>query len=433
MEKNRKIVTEVLQRPWFTRMWTIQEVAMASDAVAMVCGKDVIGWSKFTAALNQRFSKKFPVNDLQLVVYRRLQPLYEATQAKWRKHRMLQGMLHGWTPLAGLINVLVETRWKLCTDPRDKVFALHSLFKGLDASFPDPDYTKSVKQVFCEATVAVSKQDGHLQFLYHVSSPSRLPELPSWVPDWNDSWQAQDMFDTEQIFKNYHASRFFRKQYPPTFSENGNRLVLKGQIIDVISTCTQALPRGRISCYVSSAGNSSTESHSLHKIGVFQEWIQYVESLTSYYTGETPEEAFHNAITQWSPIPGCESASGHKFPGTSQEEFKAWRAAVMAANPEDAKAASTLQDNRVGGFNEAILKLQAGNAFFLTKRGDMGLAEGTIKEGDLVAMICYMEMPLILRPDGDNYRLVTHAYLHGMMFGRVVMRAEDEVEDITLV
>jgi hypothetical protein len=48
----------------------------------------------------------------------------------------------------------------------------------------------------------------------------------------------------------------------------------------------------------------------------------------------------------------------------------------------------------------------------------MGLAEGTIKEGDLVAMICSMEMPLILRLDGDNFSLVTHADLHGMMFAK---------------
>jgi hypothetical protein len=356
MEKNRKIVTEVLQRPWFTLMWTIQEVAMASDAVAVVCGKDTIGWGKFTDALNSRFSKEFPVNDLQLVVYRRLQPLYQAKRKK--ANLWLQDVLHGWTPLAGLIDVLVETRWKLCTDPRDEVFALHSLFKGLDAAFPDLDYTKSVKQVFWEATVAVSKQDCNLRVLYHVSSPSRLPELPAWVPDWNDSWQARDMFDNTLEFKNYHSSRFFRKQYPPTFSEHGTQLVLKGQIIAIVSRCSQALPRRKISSFISSSDNSSTDSHSLPEIGVFREWIQCVESLTSYNTGETPEEAFHNAITQWPPIPGCESAGGHKFPGTSQEQFKEWHEAVMAANPEDSKAAPTLQDNRVGDFNEAILKLQ---------------------------------------------------------------------------
>jgi hypothetical protein len=105
----------------------------------------------------------------------------------------------------------------------------------------------------------------------------------------------------------------------------------------------------------------------------------------------------------------------------------------VAANPEDTKAASTLQDNGAGVSNEAILKLQAGNAFFLTKRGDMGLAEGTIKEGDLVAMICYMEMPLILRPDGDKFRLAAHAYFHGMMFGEEIMPDEYEVGDRTLV
>jgi hypothetical protein len=409
-------------------MWTIQEVAMASGTVAMICGRDVIGWGVFTAALNERFSKEFPVNDLQLAVYHRLQPLYRAI--KDRRH---QEMLHGFSPLAGLINVLVETRFKLCTNPRDKVFALHSLFKQLDAEFPDPDYTKSVKQVFCEATEAVFKQDRQLWFLYHVSSPSRLPELPSWVPDWSDSWQAQDMFDNTQVFKNYHASRFFRKQYPPNISEDGTQLVLKGMIMDRISTCSQALPRRKISSSTSSSDTSSTESQDLAEIRVFQEWIQFAGSLTSYHTGETPEEAFHNAITQWSPIPGCLPPRDHEFPGTSQEEFKAWRAAVMDGNPEDAKAASTLQDNRVRVFNEAILKLQAGNAFFLTKRGDMGLADGTIKEGDLVAMICYMEMPLILRPDGDSYRLIAHAYLHGMMSGEETMPDEYEVEDITLV
>jgi hypothetical protein len=140
---------------------------MASDAVAMVCGKDVIGWGEFTAVLNQRFSIEFPVNDLQLIVYRRLQPLYRAKR-KWG-NTVLQSTLRGHSPLAGLINVLVETRFKLCTNSRDKVFALHSLFKGLDTEFPDLDYTKSVEQVFCEATEAVFKQDRHLRFLYHVS------------------------------------------------------------------------------------------------------------------------------------------------------------------------------------------------------------------------------------------------------------------------
>jgi hypothetical protein len=82
----REMVTEVLQRPWFTRMWIIQEVAMASGTVAMICGRDVIRREIFTAALNKRFSKRFPVNDLQLVVYRRLQPLYQAKKETTTAH-----------------------------------------------------------------------------------------------------------------------------------------------------------------------------------------------------------------------------------------------------------------------------------------------------------------------------------------------------------
>jgi hypothetical protein len=98
---------------------------MTSNAVAMVCGKNVIGWGGFTAALNKGIFKEFLVNDLQLVVYRRLQALYQAKR-KWG-NIMLNSTLHGHSPLAGLINMLVETRFKLCTNPRDKVFVLQSL------------------------------------------------------------------------------------------------------------------------------------------------------------------------------------------------------------------------------------------------------------------------------------------------------------------
>ena len=105
----------------------------------------------------------------------------------------------------------------------------------------------------------------------------------------------------------------------------------------------------------------------------------------------------------------------------------------MVVNSQGGKAASRLEDSTVGVFSKAVLQLQQGNAFFMTERGFMGLAEGTIKEGDLVAMFCCMEMPLILRPDGENYRLVTHAYLHGMMFGEEQIGNDDEVEVLTLV
>ena len=198
---------------------------MATGAILMECGRDEIGWKTSTMAIGNR-RPNFRADDHQLAVYNRLEPLYRARADSGDN---LGTLLHGFTRLAGLINVLVETRGKSCTNPRDKVYALYSLFQGPDAKFPDLDYTKPMERVFCEATAAVFNQDRNHQILYHVSSPSQLPELPSWVPDWSDSWRHQGIYGPHKIFKNYHASRYFRTQRLPTFSEDGTQLALRGR------------------------------------------------------------------------------------------------------------------------------------------------------------------------------------------------------------
>src|SRR5436305_4813459 len=74
-------------------------------------------------------------------------------------------------------------------------------------------------------------------------------------------------------------------------------------------------------------------------------------------------------------------------------------------------------DPRVKDFHHAAWQIQRGKSFFTTAGGRMGTAEGMIQESDVVALISGMEMPIILRPDGDCYQVAAHAYVHGIMDG----------------
>ena len=45
-----RALLELMQRPWFSRRWVVQEIALAKTAV-IYCGRDQISWNKFSIAV----------------------------------------------------------------------------------------------------------------------------------------------------------------------------------------------------------------------------------------------------------------------------------------------------------------------------------------------------------------------------------------------
>lgn len=56
--------------------------------------------------------------------------------------------------------------------------------------------------------------------------------------------------------------------------------------------------------------------------------------------------------------------------------------------------------------------------------------------GDVIAIVGNLGMPLLRRPVEGEYRLLTHVYVHGIMYGEAWPereKEEDELEEIVLV
>src|SRR5947207_10371237 len=45
-----RALLELMQRPWFSRRWVVQEIALGRKAV-IYCGRDKISWNKFAVAV----------------------------------------------------------------------------------------------------------------------------------------------------------------------------------------------------------------------------------------------------------------------------------------------------------------------------------------------------------------------------------------------
>ncbi|KAI0543316.1 heterokaryon incompatibility protein-domain-containing protein [Xylaria curta] len=427
---------EILDQPWFTRMWTIQEVAMASPKAVYLCrGDKMMRWENFMQAIA---SRKLDTDVSSLVqnaaqVFNRLKPLFESARASARRPGLVspQGLLGSFTPLREILNILVEVRGRLSTDVRDKVFALHGIFKAFNSRFPAPDYSKLARQVFCETAEAVIEQDECLHILYHVPSRARMSDLPSWVPDWGDT----DVTDSNPTFAFWRAS-CSSMHHPSPDSRHGDSLRTSGKFLGKISIRSTAL--------------SAEIDPTVGEIEVFQDWFQCCRRLAgSYITGESIEEAFYETLVQLPPTETCldmdifiRQSYREKL---SLELYKEWTKVITQSiksnettevDMEHQPSSTTTAASALGGaaktFHDTVRESLRGKTLFLTDTQHMGIAGDAIREGDVVALLSGLEMPIILRPNGSGYSVVTCAYIHGVMEGEE-WPGEDSLDVITLV
>ena len=167
-----KAVERFLDRPWFHRVWTFQEVVL-SDACTVYCGPCRMSWSDLSDACQAihhgGFDRYIGSKHCRVtLVQNQREILYAGERSSLRY-------------------MLVLNRDRDATDPRDKVYALRGMLDGVVARSIHVDYCISLYEVYAKAAKTSIKQDGNLAVLgaveYRRTEESRL-KMPSWVPDW---------------------------------------------------------------------------------------------------------------------------------------------------------------------------------------------------------------------------------------------------------
>jgi hypothetical protein len=184
----------VMARPWFKRVWIIQEFLLAREAV-LFCGKWEIAWTDFWEAF--RIGMDFDIfnygsNMPMLTPFTALglfKPAFILGHgstvpdldrfAALGTFRTAFGSTR--TPLSCIIR---HHRDAVATQPVDHIYGLLGL--ALDGNDVEIDYTKSIPEVFEEAARHILRSSGNLEVLAMAGTSSgKAFNLPSWVPDWS--------------------------------------------------------------------------------------------------------------------------------------------------------------------------------------------------------------------------------------------------------
>ncbi|KAI0098900.1 heterokaryon incompatibility protein-domain-containing protein [Nemania sp. FL0031] len=166
-------------RPWWTRMWVIQEAKLAKRDPVWYCGR--------RSTTMKRLRERLPV--LNNFTLSKKQPAYvpieEALAAYPRGRGKPYQDLMAWSRGVECILFVVDTEFadlysknlslwldrcttRHSTDPRDRIFALVSLLDPSARSLLAPDYSLSAHQIFSLATAYILVEEGstHVFQLY---------------------------------------------------------------------------------------------------------------------------------------------------------------------------------------------------------------------------------------------------------------------------
>ncbi len=213
-------VAALLARPYFERVWVLQEVIGSNDRAAVLCGRDCTVWRPLMRAIASLSNNSaIPASVRQLA---------EDRVGLTFRSRVI--------PVAML---LMMSRMRTCSDPRDKIYGVLGLARPAFRQAIRPDYSQDVVAVYAGAVRAFAEIEASLSLLQQCQvdqhSPGRpgAPARPSWIPAFS---QPQNNYLCESyMFASGDSRPVFR------FHDDGRTMECMGTRVATVRTVSERL------------------------------------------------------------------------------------------------------------------------------------------------------------------------------------------------
>ena len=425
-----------LSRPWFSRIWTIQEAAVATDTEFLWGKESLLSWKSMISvivSIREHLPRTLLGSD---IIFRGL-----PADSVYRISATKQTLDDPTRP--DLFNLALAYKAYGATRPQDKLYALLNLSnspKAVDyGQSSETNFHKMAYQNISQVYLEISRrpedlsqqqwhpypgiaQGPHLRMVALICAAGianqQLP-LPSWVPDWTFDlfpapiWTRKTCYRTREF-----TDTFNLLGAPPTnlilerstivnpnltemqWATDDKNLIgsatipdtlqIKGLICDVVSR------RGFAKVDIGKPLEHEEQQKAL------MEWLLEADEMADLgietsHSGGADAELFRRILLFDEPLPQS----------------------TMIERPELLKELRFVKSSR---FTSTMMRklqpwdyLQAiqnipGRTFFVTQGGRMGLAPHTTHMYDKICVLPGFEVPLVLRPEGNEFRLVGECY-----------------------
>lgn len=389
-------------RPWFERVWCVQEILLAKQGVILT-DMHQIPWDRVGISAAVLISQISCPNDYRSDPRQRDKAI-SCTSA-------LQ--LHFHTKKATLLEDLETFRHLKATDPRDQVYGLLGLQNDLTGGHRlEADYGKTTAQVYTDVVIKAASDDDGLGFLscvQHKDSFQQLTDFPSWVPDWpsgrwvshlnRGSWYAGGQQATNVSFPSHRE------------------MLTQGIFFEKISFVSDIHPLG------------PNKYGSLHPFPdqIYEIWRSYVSMNPQIETFQCKFEALARILTAGYTVNGepVYQLDGHQKSSFYADCF----AFIKHIHQYMGHRKQILEPPCLTGFEgnwkryaHGVRYACRGRRFFRTTGGAFGLGPASASIGDVVCVLQGGKVPYVLRADGDSFHFLGECYVDEIMRGELFQR-----------
>ena len=437
-----KAVKHLVRRQWWTRVWTIQECFLAKNQ-KFYCGRKAVDRESFTLLMQLKSKYRVGYGARLRAMQSAIAGPFTFLLEEWDDYKSLnaKGALN-------LTKMIIATTENQCSEPVDKIFALLSMCKDLDRQAIKVDYTLSARQLsIMVAKYQLKEMETHNPlFILQRNLAEKDPTLPSWVPDYTQctdgenhilSFKVGDTLPFAAGADNLAWTSLGLPRLSPQMNDSLNSinlqiqdegsfetLILHGLILDVI---TAAFRAPWVDIYDGFDLEEDTRRKRCRRelmVNACKEWEAYVKNFPvdrdPYEKTCTRYHAFWRTLITDRDI----NLLGPPPPDSDlAARFEAW----MGRGTQNGKPGDDY-DDYIRPFNIPAVTRCMYRSFLVTERGYMGLgSRNTVASQDHVCVLRGGVVPFILRKRNDGYwGLVGEAYVHGIMNGETVRRANKE-------
>lgn len=399
-------LAKMLCRPFFSRCWIVQEICLAKIIFAL-CGDIIIDWddlvvmSIWIATKGQALQEYF---DLGTVLSISTMMLPYEFQQRSRHNEFL--------------DIISRGRSYETSDPKDHIYAFlsHPYALWNNAPIVQPDYAKSVREVYIEVASKIMESTSHLKLLAQVEHEQQMDlnnGFPSWVPRWNFCKRCLSMGFYDNMGADFEQPREV--------------------------TCSNGALKVRGICFDAVFGHSETMHRREYFIPRNDEEPIFMIDLVIRIKDEFCREKgvlsnhFHDFWWTMSVVLTAGLIDTEPVGNRTSEHFNNFAAYLLRSydislsrndgvvNPE---TFNDLRESCQSG-NWIRFMVDAGSAchyrkLFFTRKGFIGLGPAAMQVGDLCCILFGAKVPYILRPVSHHFVLVGESYIHGVMRGELV-------------
>jgi hypothetical protein len=420
----------LLLRPYFRRVWVIQEFSKATTPM-MFCGQKVVDADALDKAaqhlldilhsdssMPRKMMEADP--DLKSVSFRDMSFVRRLfyirhIQARGKESMSLYEFNTDFLEIGehspGILDLVVMARDFEATSPYDKVFAVWNLANDTENMKFKMDYTRSLSDTWFDFAITVAKGNGRLDIICAAEPVvGRDLDIPSWCPDWSTPSTVSSLIRLEEIpnvmmyiVKNrggpvYHAAG--KGDLKPRFEFDGRTLKCAGIIADRVRV---------VGPYEPDLSNRKDYTEWLNI--VCNEFAVENEDDSNMSQNETLSAFWSMLAGDVSGVWGMEESSPTNLPdGTSSTVFH-----NVCFKPEECRLRL---NNTTLDVHSIVTR---GRRLIVSENGLMGLAPHYVEIGQCLAVLNGCSVPVLLHENEDGtYRFVGSCFVQGWMEGEAL-------------